>query len=273
MKNNNTKAVKNYANIIKEYKSLCNKIYAMVSIALEYCGPLINRVSSILEKEDDDEDEEDTSTSLSDANIRYLKSIYDLEEDDNEVTGIFEKLGFKDIVDDSYMIMEYNHFDKEDFTIDIRGIDTDKKTKYIEVSLVSNNYPAEELSFKLPLEYLQGDYKKILKDKYNEINTKIDKILKARDKRKAKAGNIKDIKEPNIELKKQLVNAIKGRCFKSEKEACTFIDNYAKSHSSAFKEHYINCVCENNRAGVIYRDKPSLSSDVKLFTIPLTFSK
>ena len=43
----------NYANIIKEYKSLCNKIYATVSIALEYCRPLINKVSSILEKEDD----------------------------------------------------------------------------------------------------------------------------------------------------------------------------------------------------------------------------
>lgn len=251
-------ATKNiYSEVVESYNELCNKVCDILVVSWNYWSKLKEKIANIYDTEVDDESE-----CLTDSASRYLENLY--SEEDDDATVLFEKLGFKDLVDASYLEGNWSNI-RDDFAITI--VSTSKN--YIKVKLYALCDEGNTTSLKIPVKYLQSEnYKELIKAKYEALDREIDKRTKKKSKGNDKLNRIGEIIPPKIELKEKLTKFISDKPFDSEKEACEVVETFAKKYSTSFKERYINCQCENGMIAVAYND--SDDDSVKMFMIPVS---
>lgn len=251
-------ATKNiYSEVVESYNRLCNKVCDILNVSWNYWSKLKEKIANIYDTEVDDESE-----CLTDSASKYLGNLY--SEEDDDATVLFEKLGFKDLVDDDcYLDGNWSNI-RDDFAITI----VSTSQNYIKVKLYSLCDEGNTASLKIPVKYLQSEtYKELLRAKYEAIDKEIDKRTKKKSD-KNKSNKVKEFISPRIELKEKLIEFIGDKPFDSEKEACEVVETFAKKYSTSFKERYINCQCENGMIAVAYND--SDNNSVKMFMIPVS---
>lgn len=247
-----------YAEVIDTYNGLCKKVGDILDVSWNYWNRLRTKIENIYYTEVEDESE-----CLTDSASKFLENLY--SEEDDYSTVLFEKLGFKDVIDDgNYLGGEWSCM-QEDFVVTIVSHSKNYvKIKLYDVSSGDNS----TASLKIPVEYLQSDnYEVLIKAKYEAIDKEIDRRTKK--KSNGKENKIKEIVQPEIELKEKLKEFIGSKPFDSEKEACGVVETFAEKYSTNFKEHIVSCRCENGMVAVAYTDGSCFDS-VKLFMLPVT---
>lgn len=252
-------ATKNiYAEVIDTYNGLCKKVGDILVASWNYWDKLRTKIENIYDTEVEDESE-----CLTESVSKFLENLYSEEDDDSTV--LFEKLGFKDVIDDgNYLGGEWSGI-QEDFVVTItRHSKNYVKVKLYDVSSGDNS----TASLKVPVEYLQSEnYEELIKAKYEALDREIDRRTKK--KSNGKANKIKEITQPKIELKEKLKEFIGSKRFDSEKEACEVVETFAKKYATNFKEDYVTCRCENGMVAVAYTEGSCFGS-LKLFMLPVT---
>ena len=237
----------NYSEVIKSYKSLCNKIYDILLESYNYFDNLHSKVKDILNKEN-----------LSESSESYFKDLI------NYASKISEMLGLKNV----YGIEEFlsgNFADvKQDFII--KRIKYGTKLIDVEVYNKDDEYDSD-FELKIPTAYL--DNKSLLKKKYEKALKNLEK--KAKTKTKSK---IKEFIPPKIELKDKLEKALEWKKFNSEKDLYNFVFDYAKD------ETFVTAKYEDGRLIVAYKNELMESNkgicgnySLSMFTIPVTIEK
>lgn len=236
----------NYSEVIKSYKSLCNKIYDILLESYNYFDNLHSKVKDILNKEN-----------LSESSESYFKDLI------NYASKISEMLGLKNV----YGIEEFlsgNFADvKHDFII--------KHIKYgaklIDIEVYNSDEYDSDFELKIPTSYLND--KSILKKKYEKALKNLEK--KAKTKTKSK---IKELISPKIELKDKLEKALEGKKFNSEKDLYNFVFDTAKDDT------FVTAKYEDGRLIVAYKNELMESNkgicgnySLSVFTIPVTIEK
>lgn len=177
-------ATKNiYAEVIDTYNGLCKKVGDILNVSWNYWDSLKTKI----------------------------ENIYDTIVYDRDGTVLFEKLGFKDLVDDDcYLEGNWSNM-RDDFAITI--ISTSKN--YVKVKLYDvSSGDDSTASLKIPVEYLQSDnYEVLIKAKYEAIDKEIDRRTKK--KSNGKENKIKEIVQPEIEPKEKLKELIIKMCKKT----------------------------------------------------------
>ena len=241
-----------YAEVIDTYNGLCEKAGDILVASWNYWDKLRTKIENIYDTEVEDE-----------SVCKYLENLY--SEEDNDGTVLFEKLGFKDVIDDDTYLEGSWVAMQEDFVLTIVG----HSKNYVKVKLY-DVFSGDDstASLKIPVEYLQSDkYEALIKAKYEALDREIDRRTKK--KSNGKANKIKDITQPKIELKEKLKEFIGSKRFDSEKEACEVVETFAKKYATNFKEDYVTCRCENGMVAVAYTEGSCFDS-VKLFMLPVT---
>ena len=105
-----------YAEVIDTYNGLCKKAGDILDASWNYWDKLRTKIENIYDTEVEDESE-----CLTDSASKFLENLY--SEEDNDGTVLFEKLGFKDVIDDDTYLGGNWYCMQKDFVVTIYASD------------------------------------------------------------------------------------------------------------------------------------------------------